>query len=173
MRMSSPVFLTGFMGAGKTSVGRELAKALDCPFVDLDEVIEKSFGMPVAEIFASVGEDAFRLSESSTLLDISADSLQVVACGGGCPVYKDNMQIIRSKGISIYLKCHPGVLFHRLAPEKKNRPLIADIPDLELMEFISELLHQRHPVYKTSHFSVDGHGTPEEVCAKILEKLKN
>jgi shikimate kinase len=173
MQLSSPVFLTGFMGAGKTSVGRELARALHCPFVDLDEVLEKSWGMTVPEIFASVGEAAFRLSESKTLLDISADNLQVVACGGGCPVYKDNMQIIRSKGISIYLRCHPGVLFHRLAPQKNKRPLIADIPDLELMEFISELLHQRHSVYKMSQFTVDGHASPQEVSAAILEKLKN
>ncbi len=95
----------------------------------------------------------------------------VIATGGGTPIYMDNMEWMNRNGSTVYLKTHPGTLFHRLAQDKKNRPLIADLPDVDLMEFILESLKKRLLYYIKSILTVSGEGIPAVTAQAILSAI--
>ena len=123
------VYLIGFMGAGKTTISNLLANKLQVPFYDTDQEIEKNEKRSISDIFKKDGELHFRMLETELLRGISENS--IIACGGGLPIYNNNMQFINSKGISIYLKSSTNYLFNRLKKEKKSRPLINNKTDEE------------------------------------------
>lgn len=146
-----PLFLVGFMGAGKTYRGQRLAAALDCSFLDMDEEIERQSGKSIPEIFAAVGEAGFREIERQVLHSEAVSQAGVVATGGGLPCFFDNMDWMKTHGQVIWLHVPPAVLAARLKPEKTKRPLIAQVPDEELEAFIEKLLIQRRPYYEQAH----------------------
>lgn len=166
------IFLIGFMGAGKSSVAKKLAQSLDARFVDLDALIESHHKKSIPEIFATEGEDGFRKIEQQVLYGLKEESNIVIATGGGCPAFEKNMQWMNSNGKTIYLKCSIGVLFHRIAPQKKQRPLISHMDDVDIMDFMILKLRERSKYYEKSEFVVDGDGSVEEVCSRIL-KINN
>jgi shikimate kinase len=150
------IFLIGFMGSGKSTVGKRLAIRLKYSFIDMDGVIEKESGMPINRIFDEKGEEEFRRMEHELVQRISGMKNIVVSTGGGVPCYWNNMEIINKYGISIYLKMTAEDLLNRLKGSKYERPLIRDLSTAELAEYISEKLKEREPFYLKSKYIIDG-----------------
>ncbi len=161
------------MGSGKSSVGKELAKLLQYQFIDLDEEIEKREKKSISAIFSESGEHHFRKTEQFVLKDIIHNNHVVIATGGGCALHENNFQIMEKEGTTVYLEAHAGTLFHRLAPVKKNRPLIASKGDIELMEYISDTLQERSPYYHQAKIKTDAGGSISDVARTIEIQLHN
>lgn len=170
---STRIFLIGFMGSGKSSVGKELAKLLKFKFIDLDEVIEKSEKKSIASIFSEFGEQRFRKIEQAALVNQLQNEKIVVATGGGSATFENNIEVMNVSGVTVYLDAHPGTLFHRLAPEKSSRPLIATKGDIDLMEYIIDKLDERIPFYNKAQLKVDAGGSIREVARNIEIQLHN
>ncbi len=147
--MNRPIFLIGYMGSGKSSLGRQLAHEMQRDFIDLDKYIETRFHATVKQIFAERGEEGFRLIERNIIHEVAEFQNVIVACGGGTPCYYDNMDFMLTHGLTVYLNVSPEVLALRLAlPGSRNkRPLIADKSDEELLDFVREGLCKRLPYY--------------------------
>ena len=148
------IFLIGLMGSGKTTIGRLLAKELGFDFVDTDRFIEMQQGMTIAEIFAQHGEAAFREMEHQLLLDLQNSNSAVISTGGGMPCYNDNMNIMLANGKVAYLKTSPQTLAQRLIFSQDKRPLIRGKTETELLQFITEQLLKREPVYNRANITV-------------------
>ena len=146
------VYLIGYMGAGKTTITKLLSDELHLPFYDTDQEIEKNKKRSVSEIFKKDGELYFRMLETELLNNINQNS--IIACGGGLPIHNNNMGLINSKGISIYLKASNNCLFNRLKNEKQSRPLISNKSDEELEVFIKKELQNRSPFYNLANHCI-------------------
>ncbi len=141
------IFLVGYMGAGKTTVGRALAKSLSLGFIDLDHFIQNRYNKAISRIFEEEGESKFREIESKILKEITGFEDVVVSTGGGAPCFYDNMQAMNESGLTIYLKADSHLLTERLMACKEKRPLIKDKNEEELYRFISDSLTVREPFY--------------------------
>lgn len=142
-----PVFLIGFMGCGKSTLGRALSERSALGFIDLDSLIEERCGMSVSRIFALHGEARFRAIERQALADVAATENVVVACGGGTPCFFDNMSLMTRSGLTVWLEASHLTLMRRLRAAAAERPLIAGKNDAELSEFIAGSLRKRAPHY--------------------------
>jgi shikimate kinase len=151
------IFLTGFMAAGKTTVGRRLSKILDLDFMDLDSEIEKVTGITISEWFRQKGESEFRKMESEVLHSLTeAHAHAVISTGGGAPCFHGNMKFMNERGITIYLKLPPRALVSRLSDSKGSRPLIEDMNAEELTDYIEKTLATRDPFYNNAEIIADG-----------------
>lgn len=150
------IFLVGFMGCGKTSIGRKLAISLGFEFIDLDAYIERKTGITIREIFKTDGEDQFRNYEHKSLIELNNIDNLVVATGGGAPCFSGNMELINKSGLSIYIDMDPLSLTNRLKNSTKERPLISGKSEKELLEFIETSLEQRKKFYQKSKITVQG-----------------
>ena len=150
-----PIFLIGYMGSGKTTLGKALAKAMNKDFIDLDHYIEGRFHATVKQIFSEHGEDGFRDIERRMLQEVADFEDVIVACGGGTPCYFDNMEYMRTHGLTIYLTTPPERLALRLAlpGSRAKRPLIAGKSDEELLDFVNEALAKREPFYNKAQMT--------------------
>lgn len=167
------IFLTGFMGSGKTTAGRLLAEGLNYDFIDLDELIEEHEGKAITEIFAEKGEDYFRKTEAEVLDSLLGRTNLVVALGGGTACFHDNMQKMKSSGITVYLKVSPGILARRLS-HGTARPLVAGKTGTELKNHIRRLLAGREGWYRQSHLIFDADKySPRQLLDKITPLLKH
>ena len=149
------IFVLGFMGSGKSSLGERLANRLGRDFVDLDKLIEEKEGKSISEIFSEKGETYFREIETKTLNDLKSESECVVSLGGGAPCSELNLSFIGSNGMSIYIKEPEDILFGRLRDKKQDRPLIANLSDDELRHFISDKLSEREKFYNRADFTYE------------------
>ena len=149
------IILIGYMGSGKTTVGRQLALALGRTFYDLDWYIEMRYHRTVAQLFAEKGEEGFRELERNMLHEAAEFEDIVLSCGGGTPCFFDNMEYIRSVGESVYLKATPEVLAEHLRMGKVERPLIKGKSPEELLEYIRTSLAEREPFYMKAEHVVD------------------
>lgn len=141
------IFLIGFMGSGKTTIGKKLATKLKCEFIDLDAVIEQAEGRYIRDIIADSGESYFRKVESQSLQQLDLID-KVIATGGGTPYYFDNMDWMKINGIAVYIELDEGVLFSRLKTTNlENRPLLKGLDDEGLKKFIHDKLEERGPYY--------------------------
>lgn len=145
------IFLVGFMGCGKSTFGRYLANQIGWDFVDLDDYIEEKEKKSIKEIFSFKGEDYFRNLETSVLMESKVWKKTVVSCGGGTPCYNDNARLINDLGLSVYLRLSPEVLKDRLVNERSKRPLISDMSNTELLEFITSKLEERSRFYECAN----------------------
>ena len=146
------IFLIGYMGAGKTTLGKAFARAMGLTFVDLDWYIEERYHKTVSQIFAERGEDGFRELEKRMLHEASDFEDVVISVGGGTPCFFDNMDYMNQVGETVFLDVDNQVLFRRLKVAKQQRPLLANKTDEELMAFIQEALEKRLPHYtKAKH----------------------
>lgn len=153
------IFIVGYMGAGKSSGGRRLANALKLPFSDTDSVLSAEWGRSISELFAEWGEARFRKEESKVLRGLAeGDGQKVVATGGGTPCHEGNMDFMLERGIVVHFQVALDALFLRLSAKRKERPLLADIPEWELEAFIRQHLAEREPVYRRAHITVDAEG---------------
>ena len=156
MTQNHIVYLIGFMGCGKTTVGKKLAASLKWKFIDLDEKIEEKTELTISDIFATLGEEYFREIEAATLRELTFNSNCVVAVGGGTPCFKENMNFMFDTGYTIYLKLTPMQLAGRLKVSVDNRPLIQNVKGMELLDFIGTKLTKRSKWYKKSHLTING-----------------
>ena len=161
------IVLMGFMGAGKTTIGKKLAKALEYEFIDTDEWIEKEQGRKISNIFAEDGEVVFRDMETDLLRRLqNSEEKFVLSVGGGMPVREENRALLRNLGIVIYLKTSKEEIIRRVSGDK-NRPLLQD-GDLE--EKVTSLMNAREQIYvETAHVDVITDGkTPSKVVENIM-----
>ena len=150
------IYLIGFMGSGKSSLGRRLAKKLGYPFVDIDQVIENLSGMSIPDIFLRFGESHFRELEQQALRLTVNHHKAVIATGGGTPCFFDNMQFINEHGVSVYLRMSPVSLAYRLKHAQIPRPLIEQLKGEDLLRFIEEKLKEREPLYLQARCIIKG-----------------
>lgn len=156
------------MGSGKTLTGKRLAAVLDIPFIDLDQEIEKATGQSVSELMPIRNGLHFRKLEREELLNVLKHPNFVLSCGGGTPCYYDNMEEINGQALSFYLQETPKTLVDRLQSEKQNRPLIKNIEDKNMFEFVAKHLFDRRPFYEMAKHVIRG----EDKIEQILEILK-
>lgn len=149
------IILIGYMGAGKTTVGRQLAMALGLQFYDLDWYIEMRYHRTVAQIFAERGEEGFREIERNMLHEVAEFEDVVLSCGGGTPCFFDNMDYMNSLADTVYLKARPEVLAQHLKMGKVERPLIKGKTEEELLEYIRQSLEKREPFYTKAKHVLD------------------
>lgn len=149
------IILIGFMGAGKTTVGKALAAELGISFYDLDWYITMRYHKSVPEIFAERGEEGFRDLERRMLHEVAEFEDVVLSCGGGTPCFYDNMDYMNSLADTIYLKATPEVLAMHLRMGKGKRPLIEGKSPEELEEYVRETIAQREAFYSKAKYSLD------------------
>jgi shikimate kinase len=142
------VFLIGYMGVGKTTVGKRLAKALDLAFMDLDAYIEAAERRSISEIFETEGEASFRGIERRSLRELAQMEGVLISCGGGTPCYYDNMRFMRQQGVTVYLQMDASSIVYRLTHAKEKRPLIANKSPEELLTFVKQHLSERQEYYE-------------------------
>ena len=168
----NPIFLVGYMGSGKSTIGRLLAANLHFQFIDLDAWIENRFHKTIRELFAEYGETKFREMEHKGLEELSAFRDVVVATGGGAACYHQNMEWMNAHGVTIYLATSVEILVGRLSAAKAKRPLVSDKSDADLESFIIESLHRRELFYRQAHLVVDSTSDAAEVLtARIVEEI--
>ena len=144
------------MSSGKTTIGKSLAGKLRYSFMDMDSMIEYKAGMSISKIFTKQGEAAFRKMERQALEELVQKDNLVVSTGGGVPCEPGNMEYINEHGTSIYLQMDAEALHQRLKSRNIKRPLIRDLSEEELMDYIRETLSKREAYYNMAHFKVDG-----------------
>ena len=164
------VYLLGFMGSGKSTVGRLLADQMKLDFIDFDRYIEQETGKTIAELFDSGGEDKFRELEHLHLKKILSKDNVVIALGGGTPCFHDNMNLIQANGKSVYLKVDAEILLKRLIKGKAKRPLIRDLNETELKHFIEDRLAKRISYYSKADFTLQvGKMETKEVTYEVYK----
>jgi len=163
------IFLIGFMGCGKTTLGRKLANRLGYDFMDLDHLVEAREGMAIAAYFAKHGEAAFRELESAVLKQTAYPENVVVSTGGGLPCFFDNMDWMNAHGKTIYIKLSPKTLADRLEKEKEHRPLLREHHGEALVTFIADKLTEREPFYCRANIIADGLSLTAEKVEALLQ----
>ena len=149
------IILIGYMGAGKTTIGKALSKELGIIFYDLDWYIESRMRKTVSEIFAERGEEGFRKIEYNMLHEVAEFEDVIISCGGGTPCFFDNMDYLNQQGLTVYLKAEPEVLYKHLQMAKVERPLLKGKSKEELLTFFKEQLEKREPFYTKARYTLD------------------
>ena len=153
--MPSRIILIGYMGSGKTTVGKVLSRELNLPFYDLDWYIENRMHKSIHQIFEEKGEEGFRKIERNLLHEVAEVENVIISCGGGTPCFLDNIGYINQQGESVYLKCRADVLSAHLRMGKTIRPLLLNKTNEEVELFISEQLAQRESFYSQAKHIID------------------
>ena len=168
------IILIGYMGAGKTTVGKALAKELHMPFYDLDWYIESRMHKTVKAIFDERGEAGFRKIEHNMLHEVAEFEDIIISCGGGTPCFFDNIDYMNRQGETVYLKATPDVLYGHLKMGKTIRPLLLNKTADEVQVFIREQLAQREPYYSKAKYVLDVNLLDDYEKIKIsVEQLRN
>lgn len=167
------ISLVGYMGSGKSHISKILSEKLNFKLIDLDKEISRRNKLTIPEIFEKKGEIYFRKLERETLEEILASQENVIlSLGGGTPVYYNNMEIINHNSKSVFLRASVRTLSERLLKQKEKRPLITNISDENLPEFIAKHLFERNEFYNKAQASViTDNRTPEDIVDEIIEKL--
>ena len=153
--MPSRIILIGYMGSGKTTVGKVLSRELNLPFYDLDWYIENRMHKSIHQIFEEKGEEGFRKIERNLLHEVAEFENVIISCGGGTPCFFDNIGYINQQGESVYLKCRADVLSAHWRRGKTIRPLLLNKTNEEVELFISEQLAQRESFYSQAKHIID------------------
>ena len=149
------IILIGYMGSGKTTVGKALSKETGMMFYDLDWYIESRMRKTVAQIFAEKGEEGFRKIEHNMLHEVAEFENVIISCGGGTPCFFDNIDYINQQGEVVYLKDTPEVLYRHLLMGKVERPLIKNKTPEELIAYITEQVAKREEFYNKARYTLD------------------
>lgn len=164
------IFLVGFMGCGKTTLGKKVAQKTGYSFIDLDELITQQIGTNITQYFETFGEAAFRKIERETLHNLKDEKNAIIATGGGAPCHLDNMDWMNKHGKTIYIKLSPKALLSRLSQtEIETRPLIKGKSNTELLEFITSKLDERTPFYSQAKVVYDAlQSNPKDLIKQII-----
>ncbi len=167
------IFIIGFMASGKSSVGRRLASQLDFDFIDSDAEIEKQCGKNISEIFEQDGEVAFREMETKFLFELETENT-VISLGGGTPCSKQNLELIQSRGRTVYLTLPAKAIVDRLNKSKNRRPLLEgfrDKPD-ELLSYVQSKLAEREEYYLQADIHLDALSIDAEKLSRIAQLIQ-
>ena len=162
-----PIILIGFMGVGKTSLGKKLAKKLNWQFLDTDKWIEKKTGLAITAIFEQKGEVYFRELERNCIDESRVLQNTVISVGGGLPCFGDAMSVLNSFGTTIYLKLEPQEIARRLSESKIERPLLVGMHGEDLARYIENKLNEREQFYEQAQHTV----RPDRFFLENSEKL--
>ncbi|MDB5134148.1 MAG: shikimate kinase [Mucilaginibacter sp.] len=162
------IFLIGFMGSGKTTLGRKLANKIGYEFIDLDHKLEQQVELSIAEYFTLFGEDAFRRLESEVLKKTIYPENVIISTGGGLPCFFDNMDWMNAHGRTVYIKLAPKTLADRLESGKEERPLLQEKHGDALIGFIEQKLAERESFYLQANVIADGLSLTAEKLEQIL-----
>jgi shikimate kinase len=163
------IVLAGFMGTGKTEVGRELARLLDMKLIDVDTEIEKSQKMAINEIFKQFGEPWFREIETEMIKKVAENENIIISAGGGAVLKQENMDTLKKNGIIVCLTATPETILKRTSNNRGRPLLLVENP----LERIKELLNFRKPFYEKADVMIDTEGkTPLQIAEEIMEKVK-
>ena len=154
------ILLIGFMAAGKTTLGKALARDLGLQFIDLDHYIENRYCCTIAQLFAERGEEGFRQIERNILHEVAEFEDVIISTGGGTPCFFDNMEYMNAQGTTVFLDASVDVIYTRLTIARIQRPLVANKTADELRQYITAMLEQRAPYYTRAHYTF---------CANRLE----
>ncbi|HKI87786.1 MAG TPA: shikimate kinase [Draconibacterium sp.] len=163
------IYLIGYMGCGKSTLGRRLSKHAGLQFIDMDNYIEERNYKTIPQIFAEEGEAEFRKKERKALEELAEFTDIVIATGGGAPCFFDNIDVMNRTGKTIYLNIDPGILADRLMNSKTERPLIKGKSREELVAFIDETLRRRNGFYKQAHYQIT---QPDISLSKLMKMLE-
>lgn len=168
------IYLIGFMGSGKSSAGKGIAALLRWKFADLDKLVEEKEGMTVSGLFASKGEEYFRKAEAEALRKVSVRTRTVIACGGGTPCSEENMAVMNSTGLTVYLRLPAEALVARLRRTGAQRPLLKDAGPAEIHSRVQNLLALRSSWYERADLILDAETmTEEEMTAMIADAVRS
>jgi len=170
MKLQNHVFLIGFMGCGKTTIGKLLADQLKVQFIDTDSLIKERTHLSIPEIFSKWGEGKFRELEEQAIESIVSFPPSVISLGGGAILSKENRSIIFNSGLSIYLKWRRKTLYERLL-RCKDRPLLYNVPVNKLLEHIIDMMKKRKKYYECAHIVVTGDNF--KTLHSLIEHLKH
>lgn len=175
MTAKRKIFLVGYTGCGKTSLGRKLAKRLNVRFIDTDALIEEREQASVSDIFRYEGEEYFRRAERLLLEDIAGEEgAAIVSTGGGFPVWGDNAERLNELGIAVYIRRPAGQIAGRLSPYgRAKRPRLNGLNDEELIEFMKGDIAVREPFYAKARFTLDGAAYSDDELLDQLTKIFN
>jgi len=164
------IYLVGYMGSGKSTLGRTLAKALGIDSVDLDDEFENRYKIAIPDFLNKYGENAFRDLEHKIMEEISIRPDIVVSTGGGSPCYYDNMLIMNQTGLTVYLKARPELLISRIEQSTRKRPLYLQMTGENYLQRVERHLDSREPFYQQSKITIDA-VNPDVLGlkAKVLE----
>ncbi|MDR3129810.1 MAG: shikimate kinase [Tannerellaceae bacterium] len=170
------IFLVGYMGVGKTTIGQVLAQRIVFSFIDLDKYIEGRYGMTISLLFKEKGEEAFREIERQMLLEVSSFEDVVISTGGGTPCYHSNMENMKKTGITIYLRASTEELARRIETSCNIRPILAGRRGEELREFIRNSLQQREMFYNQASLawnvpSLETNADIQQVASSLADEL--
>lgn len=173
-----PIFLVGYMAAGKTTLGRRAAQLLDVEFIDLDAYIEERYRKRVSDLFAERGEAGFRDIERRMLHEVAEFDNVLIATGGGTPCFFDNMAYMRSRGVTVYLSASVPTLCRRLSRARVKRPLVVGKTPEELGDYIAQMLVQREPYYRQADYTFEAdryESTPsvDEAVRRLSQLMQN
>lgn len=158
------------MGAGKTTLGKKLARKLGYSFYDIDKAFEHKYKTSVDLFFHKYGEEVFRQLEHELLVSTFRFTNTVISTGGGTPCFYNSMELINKNGISLYIKLSPEALYRRLTEAKKRRPLVAKKNEDELKQFIKEKLEEREEYYLQAQYQISGISVNITDLTKIIQK---
>ena len=162
------IYLIGYMGCGKSTLGRSLAKILNLTFIDLDTFLEEKYFRTIPQIFAEEGEAEFRKKEQNVLKEVSAFDNVIVATGGGAPCFFDNVVVMNNTGLCIFLDVDTDALVTRLIHAKTERPIIKGKSPEELHHFIEDMMLKRRPFYERARHILKGSEIkPEQVIGLL------
>ena len=167
------VYLIGFMGSGKSTIGKKLASTLDYNFIDLDHYIEEQENSSIQDVFQLKGEGYFRKIESKALLQVSKMEKIVISLGGGTPCFEDNATVIYATGISVYLELSAAGLFSRLVKNRGDRPLLMTLNDNELKNYIEKTLEERNEYYQQANLVVSALSFSSKKYGELAKELKS
>ena len=172
--MMERVYLIGYMGSGKTTLGKAFARAAHLQFIDLDWYIEERMHKTVKDLFAERGENGFREIERNMLHEAGEFEDVVISTGGGTPCFFDNMDYMNAQGLTVFLDVPVEVLFRRLQGATRQRPILRGKTDDELRAFIGEALAGRLPFYSRARYRFDGSRLESRSqIAESVEQLRN
>ena len=169
------IFLIGYMGCGKSSLGRKLAKVANMEFMDMDSIIEQREGASISDIFYYQGEEYFRNAERALIEELGTTAGDmVISTGGGAPTWKDNMECMNSLGSTIYLRRTAKQIASRLSPHgRQKRPKLRGLNDEELVAFMTTNMAEREPFYSQAAWTIDcAERSDAELIDIILEKIR-
>lgn len=166
------IFLIGFMGCGKSKLGKSLSSKTEQPFLDLDDLVEANCELSIPEIFAAFGESGFREREKEALQSALLADDTIIATGGGAPCYFDNMAWMNKNGLTIFIDTPTKVLADRLINARVERPLVKGKSISELIDFIDLKLKERRPFYEQAQIILKGVDLNVEILLAAIEKYK-
>lgn len=165
---SQRIFLIGFMGCGKSKLGKSASNKLDRPFIDLDDLVEITHQMTIPQLFVAYGEHGFREREKNVLQNSALAEDAIIATGGGAPCFFDNMEWMNHNGITVFIDSPVKVLADRLINARVERPLVKGKSMDELVQFIDEKLKERRPFYEQAKIILKGIDLNADMLLEVI-----